>query len=94
MGQYHVSGDTLKAAAEGGMMDIAMQQIVPIREKRKVMTTLDFTLSATNAIVRSVELKHTLANVETLTQKLQTTADNANVITKDIKTLPKTTWNA
>lgn len=87
LGQYHVSGDTLKAAAEGGMMDIAMQQIVPIREKaEKVMTTLDSTLSATNAIVRSAELKHTLTNVETLTQKLQITADNANAITKDVKT--------
>lgn len=84
--QYHVSGDTLKSATEGGMLDVAMAQIVPIREKaEKTMVILDSTLSATNALLRSAELKHTLSNVEALSQKLQITADNANDITKDVK---------
>lgn len=86
LGQYHVSGDTLKSAAEGGMMDMAMEQIVPIREKaEKTMVILDSTLSATNALLRSAEIKRTLSNIETLSQKLQITADNANDITRDVK---------
>lgn len=87
LANYHQSGDTLRSSAQGGMMDIAMEQIAPIRQKAEaVMVTLDSTLAATNALVRSAELKHTLANVELLSQKLQVTADNANAITKDVKT--------
>lgn len=85
-GRFHEDGDTLNGKVSGGMMDMAMEQIGPIKDRaEKVIITLDSTLAATNKIMRSQQLAQTLNNVESLTKKLQTTADNANSITGDVK---------
>ncbi|MEZ4887861.1 MAG: MlaD family protein [Chitinophagales bacterium] len=80
--QYAESGDTLQGIIELGITELALEELMPIKDKvENMLTSLDSTLIEVKLLMRSNEFKAAFNNLGEVVNDLKGTLDNMNELT-------------
>lgn len=79
------SGDTLISSVEVGMMDLAKDELTPIKEKVEViLSSLDSTLTSLNKLLSSGQLNATLKHITNIMASAEKATKNVENITASV----------
>ncbi len=83
--QYAASGDTLQGIIELGITELALEELLPIKDKvENMLTSLDSTLIEVKLLMRSNEFKTAFNNMGEVVNDLKGTLDNMNGLTANL----------
>ena len=76
--EYYADGDTIASGVAGGLTDEIENVMLP--QINALVPKVDSLITALSALVANPALTHSLSNVESLTHKLNRTADELNLL--------------
>ncbi|MGB1243605.1 MAG: MlaD family protein, partial [Chitinophagales bacterium] len=83
--QYAASGDTLQGIIELGITELALEELLPIKDKvENMLTSLDSTLIEVKFLMRSSEFRTAFSNLGEMVTDLKGTLDNVNSLTANL----------
>jgi phospholipid/cholesterol/gamma-HCH transport system substrate-binding protein len=88
---FYQSGDTIKGKEEVSLLNMASEQIEPLKNKAdSIMSKLDSTLTTLNALLASSQVKGIVNNLEKSTATLNTTLLHADKLVGNINAFTET----